>query len=61
VTNRVGEIRLVSEFRELDLPGSHAVAIGPAGVGGNQQFRGVRESLASHLVPSPSNGLDREL
>ena len=43
-----------------DLPGSEPVAVGAAGIGGDQEPVGAGEPCPAHLVP-PSDGLDREL
>ncbi len=43
-----------------DLPGPEPVAVGAAGIGGDQEPVGAGEPCPAHLVP-PSDGLDREL
>jgi hypothetical protein len=61
VTDGDVETRLLRESIELHLPGSHAVAIGTAGVGRDEQRGRLRESLPAHLVPPASNRFNGEL
>ncbi len=61
VTDGDRESGLLCQSSELDLPGAHTVAVGPTGVRGDEQRRGVGESLGAHLVPPAPDRLDREL
>ena len=52
---------LCGQAGQLDLPGPDPVAVGSAGIGGDQEPVGVGEAGSAHLVPPASDGLDGEL
>ena len=56
-----GQAGLSSQAGQFGLPCSQPIAVGPAGIGGDQQSGGVGEAPGAHLVPPSSDRFDREL
>ena len=54
------ETALFGQLGELDLPGPEAIAVGPPGVGGDQEALGAGEAVPAHLVPPAADGFDGE-
>ena len=52
---------LGGEVSEVNFPGAQPVAVGPAGIGGDQQPVSVGEPGPAHLVPPRTDRLDSEL
>ena len=56
----IGQLELVGQLLQLDLPQTHAIAVAAAAVGGDHQALGLGMALLSHRPPPSADRVDGE-